>query len=173
MRPPWVAPLPGLIDVVIDPGMAFGTGQHGTTRACLELLLDVPPGSLLDAGCGSGVLAIASRKLGHDPVSAVDTDPLAVEAARRNARDNAVTVDIALGDGGSPPPAVDTIVANIACRQVAALGARLGAPPRHAILSGLRPGEAREATAPWRRIGLTDVRTIESDGWTTVAMTRG
>src|SRR5581483_8593025 len=73
--PPWEAAPAGALPVVIDPGRAFGTGAHPTTRLCLELLLEQPPGALVDVGCGSGVLAIAAAKLGHGPVVALDVDP--------------------------------------------------------------------------------------------------
>ena len=84
--PPWERPAAGLEPVVIDPGRAFGTGAHPTTRLCVELLLELDRGSVLDIGCGSGVLAIAACKLGFGPVAAVDSDQAAVEAATRNAR---------------------------------------------------------------------------------------
>ena len=83
--PPWVTPPAGLPAVVIDPGQAFGTGSHATTLLCLELLLEQPPGPMLDLGCGSGVLAIAAARLGHAPVLACDDDPIAVEVAAENA----------------------------------------------------------------------------------------
>ncbi len=97
VRPPWEPPRAGLLDVEIDPGMAFGTAQHGTTRACLELLagLPGPRAGLLDAGCGSGVLSIAARRLGFDPVWSVDFDPLAVDATIANARRNGVGLRVA------------------------------------------------------------------------------
>ena len=94
VRPPWTEPRDGLVDIVIDPGMAFGTGQHPTTRGCLALLLDSRRGSVLDVGCGSGILAIAARKLGHEPVWAIDNDPLAVEATIRNAHVNGVDLRV-------------------------------------------------------------------------------
>ncbi|MGH2921381.1 MAG: 50S ribosomal protein L11 methyltransferase, partial [Gaiellaceae bacterium] len=81
--PPWQAPPPGLTAVVIDPGRAFGTGAHETTRLCVEFLLGLEGGSFLDVGCGSGVLAIAAAKLGFGPLIAVDVDEAAVDAARR------------------------------------------------------------------------------------------
>src|SRR5919204_4224312 len=93
VRPPWepAAVRPGVIEVVIDPGRAFGTGGHPTTRLSLELMLEIEQtGSFADLGCGSGVLSIAAAKLGFEPVVALDSDRLAVEATLLNARDNGV-----------------------------------------------------------------------------------
>jgi ribosomal protein L11 methyltransferase len=94
VRPPWEPPQATALDVVIDPGRAFGTGAHATTRLCLELLLDLPvpaeaPGAV-DLGCGSGVLAIAAAKLGWGKVLALDYDPVAVEVTLENAEINGV-----------------------------------------------------------------------------------
>jgi ribosomal protein L11 methyltransferase len=93
--PPWEEPPPGALAVVIDPGRAFGTGSHATTRLCLELLQDVEPTSLLDVGCGSGVLSVAAAKLGFVPITAVDIDEVALEVTRSNATANGVVVDVA------------------------------------------------------------------------------
>jgi ribosomal protein L11 methyltransferase len=93
--PPWEQPDAGALAVVIDPGRAFGTGAHPTTRLCLELLQEVEPTSLLDVGCGSGVLAIAAAKLGFAPVSAVDLDETALEVTAANAAANGVVVEVA------------------------------------------------------------------------------
>lgn len=93
--PPWESPPAELVPVVIDPGRAFGTGAHPTTRLCLELLQEIEPTSLLDVGCGSGVLSIAAAKLGFAPVRAVDLDEVALETTRVNAAANGVVVDVA------------------------------------------------------------------------------
>jgi ribosomal protein L11 methyltransferase len=90
--PPWEEPDPDALAVVIDPGRAFGTGAHATTRLCLELLLEVAPSSFVDVGCGSGVLAVAAAKLGFEPTYALDVEQAAVSAARQNAAANGVVV---------------------------------------------------------------------------------
>jgi len=127
--PPWEPPPVGSIPVVIDPGRAFGTGAHPTTRLCLELLLECPLSSLVDIGCGSGVLAIAAAKLGFGPVTALDVDPVAVEVTIENAAVNGEEIDArALDATAGPLPAADLAVANIALAAVEALGPQLGAP---------------------------------------------
>jgi ribosomal protein L11 methyltransferase len=91
--PPWEEPPADAVAVIIDPGRAFGTGAHATTRLCLELLQYVEPTSLLDVGCGSGVLSVAAATLGFAPVTAVDIDEVALETTRANAAANGVTVE--------------------------------------------------------------------------------
>jgi ribosomal protein L11 methyltransferase len=119
--PPWEQPPADAIAVVIDPGRAFGTGAHATTRLCLDLLTELPRGSLLDVGSGSGVLAIAAAKLGFDPVTALDRDPVAVDAAERNAVANGVRVVTRLGDAlRDPLPVAQIALANL---ELAAFGA--------------------------------------------------
>jgi ribosomal protein L11 methyltransferase len=127
--PPWETPPADARSVVIDPGRAFGTGAHPTTRLCLELLLDLPRTSLLDVGCGSGVLSIAAARLGFGPIVAVDLEEPAVEAARANAAANGVAVDVRVLDAlAEPLPAAELAAANIALAAVAALGVRLASP---------------------------------------------
>ena len=112
--PPWEEPTPGLVPVVIDPGLAFGTGAHPTTQLCLELIQPLERSSLLDIGSGSGVLAIAACKLGYAPVVAIDVDEAAVAVTRHNAEANGVPIEAALLDaaGGALPDA-QIAVANI------------------------------------------------------------
>jgi ribosomal protein L11 methyltransferase len=113
--PSWEEPDATAIAVVVDPGRAFGTGAHATTRLCLELLLDLPTTGIVDVGCGSGVLAVAAARLGFEPVVALDSDGAAVEAARANAAANDVVVDVRLADALTDPlPTVEVAVANIA-----------------------------------------------------------
>jgi ribosomal protein L11 methyltransferase len=112
--PPWETPPAELEAIVIDPGRAFGTGGHATTRLCLLLLSKVDRGSLLDVGCGSGVLAIAAARLGFQPIVALDHDPSAVEATRRNAAANGLALECRLADAlAGPLPSADVTVANI------------------------------------------------------------
>ena len=153
--PPWEQPDTDAIVVVIDPGRAFGTGAHATTRLCLELLLDVPRGSLLDVGCGSGVLSIAAAKLGFEPVHAVDVDPQAIEATTRNAAANAVVVDAGVADAADSalPETVNAVVnialdvdgriaTRLACERVITSGYLAAESPE---LPGYRREERREA----------------------------
>jgi ribosomal protein L11 methyltransferase len=124
--PPWEEPPAGAVAVKIDPGRAFGTGAHPTTRLCLELLVDLPRASLLDVGCGSGVLAIAAAKLGFSSVIAVDRDEAAVEAAARNTALNGVDADIRRLDAlADPLPSARIAVANISEQVVEAVAERL------------------------------------------------
>ncbi len=99
--PPWSPP--EQIAVVIDPGRAFGTGAHGSTRAALELLQQLEPGPALDIGCGSGVLSIAALRLGFGPLHAVDIDPLAVQATHDNAVRNGVKLTVLRADAHPDP----------------------------------------------------------------------
>jgi ribosomal protein L11 methyltransferase len=127
--PPWEMPPAGALPVAIEPGRAFGTGSHPTTRLCVELLADLPRGELLDVGCGSGVIAIAAVRLGFAPVVAVDAAVEAVEATRANAAANGVRVQSRQLDALTGElPSADVVVANIAVDVVEALAPRVDAP---------------------------------------------
>ena len=156
--PPWEQPQPGEPAVVVDPGRAFGTGAHATTRACIELLARAERGSVLDAGCGSGVLAVAAARLGFGPVYAVDHDPLAVEAAERTARENGVRMSVGAADVlVDALPRVDLVVANVELRAVEALLVRRLAAM--VITSGYFAAE-RPTAAGWKH-----VERLEIEGW--------
>ena len=157
--PPWEQAPRGAIPVVVDPGQAFGTGAHPTTRLCLELLVEQPASAVLDLGCGSGVLAIAAAKLGMGPVVAVDHDAAAVEAARANARRNRVELDVRQADVRSEElPGADLGLANLELSSIPFVAARFRG--RRLIASGYLVGEA--AVAP----GWTRMLAREREGWT-------
>jgi ribosomal protein L11 methyltransferase len=157
--PPWEAASAALPAVVVDPGRAFGTGAHPTTRACIELLArGERRGRVLDAGCGSGVVAVAAARLGYGPVSAVDLDQVAVAVARETCRANGVAVDVRRADVlADDLPDADLLVANIELRVVEELLARTRSP--RAITSGYLRADA---LAP---PGFTRVDRVELDGW--------
>jgi ribosomal protein L11 methyltransferase len=151
--PPWEDPPPDALAVVVDPGRAFGTGAHPTTRLTLELLLELERGSFLDVGCGSGLLAIAAAKIGFGPVYAVDVDPVAVAATEANAARNGVAVDAGVADARRDRlPATDVAVANIALEVVEEAVPQLAAAAviTSGYLDDQRPAPARFAHATRR-----------------------
>jgi ribosomal protein L11 methyltransferase len=174
VRPPWHPAVGDAIDVVIDPAMAFGTGQHDTTRGCLELLVGLAPGRLIDIGCGSGVLAIAAAKLGHRPVWAWDLDPLAVAATVANASHNGVALTVACRNVlEAPLPDADVVLANLTANLLGPLAAHVAAhPPQAAILSGLRPFEIDSVCAQWAATGLRRIDARIGAEWGSVLLAR-
>jgi ribosomal protein L11 methyltransferase len=180
VRPPWEAPAQrgGVEEVVIDPGGAFGTGTHPTTRMCLELVLEAgrPRGrSFADLGCGSGVLAIAAAKLGFDPVLGVDADRAAIEESRRNARANYVELELRHADLRSEPvPVADVVVANLTAPLLGAVAgdwARRGERPGTLIASGLLREQADGVAGVLAAAGLTVSRRLVSGDWAALVST--
>jgi ribosomal protein L11 methyltransferase len=156
--PPWLVVPAGARAVVVDPGRAFGTGAHATTRACIELISRLDRGSLLDAGCGSGVVGVAAAQLGFDPVHAVDSDDVAVGVALRTARTNGVDVRCVRADVlVDELPRVDVVVANIELAVVERL--LLRRPAAVAVTSGYLASETP------RSDGWKVVERLELDGW--------
>jgi ribosomal protein L11 methyltransferase len=183
LRPPWERPAErgGVVEVVIDPGRAFGTGTHATTGMCLELLLDAGGGrlarlgrrwsrrSLCDLGCGSGVLAIAAAKLGFAPVLGIDSESAAIEETDRNARLNYVEVHLRQLDMRvDPAPMADVVTANLTAgllTQVAEAWAARGELPHELIASGFLVTEADAVRDALGRAGLRARRELRSGEW--------
>jgi len=175
VRPPWEPPGHEPVEVEIDPGRAFGTGSHATTRLCLELLLGLPArGSLLDAGCGSGVLAIAAARLGFAPVLAVDNDPAAIEATGSNAASNGIALGVRRLDlRREELPEARTVVANLLAPLLLECADRLARAPRVLIVSGLLSEEADAVAGAFSSRGLTERGRRSRDAWTALLLARG
>ena len=162
VRPSWEAGPAGesLVDIVVDPGQAFGTGAHATTRMCLELLLELAyaggaHGTLADWGTGSGVLAIAAAKLGFAPVSGCDSEPAALDAAAHNAASNGVDIELLrLNLREQEPPPAPVLVANLTAPLLTGIASRLPVPPRRMVCSGLLSSEVGAVRAALRAGGL-------------------
>jgi ribosomal protein L11 methyltransferase len=181
VRPPWEPPggHEQTVEVVVDPGQAFGTGGHATTRLCVELLLGLAAaeqsrGPLLDVGTGSGVLAITAAKLGYTPVVGFDHDRESVRAAALNASVNGVDIDIRRLDlRVSPIPTPDddltlptVLVANLLRPLLLELASAISAPPAHMLAGGLLKGEVDEIARVYaERLGMHERERRESDDW--------
>jgi ribosomal protein L11 methyltransferase len=198
VRPPWEPAGTTPIDVIIDPGQAFGTGAHASTRLCLELMLDLAggraaggrdaggraaggrdagghaAGALLDLGCGSGVLGIVAARLGWSPVLAVDYDAASVDAARANARANAVALDVRRLDLRTDQlPEVPTVVANLLSPLLIAGASRIAAGPvRVVIASGILVPEADEVARAFAAHGFTVADRRARGEWAALVLAR-
>ncbi len=200
LRPSWEPPREDAVDVVVDPGRAFGTGAHPTTRLCLELMLELvaageASGPLVDLGTGSGVLAIAAAKLGWEPVRAYDHEAAAVEAASANAIANDVDVRFNRMDlRRNLPPLAPTTVANMTAPVLLAVAAQLtsddgdrgrgpgslpavapGDPspiPTTLACSGLLPTELDEVAAAFAPAGLTESDRRYDGDWSALLLRR-
>lgn len=201
LRPSWEEPREGAIDVVVDPGRAFGTGAHPTTRLCLELLLELAEageatGPLTDLGTGSGVLAIAAAKLGWGPVSGYDHERASIEAATDNAAVNRVEISFELLNLREQLPQLSpTVVANLTAPVLKHVAAQLrtvrgdrgrvsrslpavapGDPPpipHTLVCSGLLPGELDEVAAGFAAIGLKEAERRRDGDWAALLLRRG
>jgi ribosomal protein L11 methyltransferase len=173
VRPSWErAAKPAEVEIVVDPGQAFGTGAHPTTMMCLELLLELADsgatdGPLADLGTGSGVLAVAAAKLGWSPVIAVDHERAALEAAAANAAANGVPLDLRrVNLRLEAPPAATTIVANLTAPLLRELATRFAANPRSLICSGLLAAEVEGVVTVFETVGLQASERRENGDWT-------
>jgi ribosomal protein L11 methyltransferase len=197
LRPSWEPPREGAVDVVVDPGQAFGTGAHPTTRLCLQYLCELDgageaDGELVDLGTGSGVLAIAAAKLGWTPIRAYDHEPAAIEAARANAAAN--NVDLFLERANlreQLPELAPTVVANMTAPILLAVaelvrdggGTRRSLPksategspsiPQTFVCSGLLPHELDEVSAAYAGVGLTETNRRQDSDWAALLLRRG
>lgn len=181
----WVTPAekrgeiadPDALVMVLDPGLAFGTGTHPTTALCLEWLESVPlkGATVLDYGCGSGILAIAACLYGAARVIAVDIDPQALQATRQNAETNGVAERIETWLPAEAPEAtVDVVLANILAGPLVQLAPRLLAalrPGGRLVLAGLLERQADEVRAAYAE-GLAFEPALARDGWTRLSGTR-
>jgi ribosomal protein L11 methyltransferase len=178
LRPSWEAAREGAVDVVVDPGQAFGTGAHPTTRLCLELLLEAERaggagGPLSDLGTGSGVLAIAAAKLGWGPVSGFDHERAALEAARRNGEANGVELELrAIDLRQELPPLAPTVVANLTAPLLRAVARRIAErePPARLICSGLLRSEADDVSSAFAAAGLALGKSRSDGDWAAISL---
>ena len=188
VRPPWIqaATPSGLVELIVEPGMAFGTGQHATTRLCLELLGEVETTmkrnsqensadfQILDVGTGTGILAIAAKKLGYEHVAGTDIEDDAILAARENARLNHVTLDLSLGtfptesrDGRHYDLLLANILAVVLIRLMPDLH-DITCPGGHLILSGILAEEVEEVQERAKACGLLPNKVALRDGWSAI-----
>jgi len=173
--PSWLTPPePDAANIILDPGMAFGTGTHATTAMCLEWLAAHPPRNLdvIDYGCGSGILAIAALKLGAAHALGTDTDPQALAVSHENAERNQVTERLALclPDAVPAEASADVVLANILAGPLVQLAPRLTAlvrPGGRLILSGLLANQADEVEAAYAAHFVIERRV--HDGWVMLA----
>ena len=163
VRPSWIqaCPPPGTVEVVLDPGMAFGTGTHPTTRLCLEalgeLLGEAPGSDVLDVGTGSGLLAIAAKKLGARRVAGTEEDVVALRVAEENADRNGVVLELHLAPPDAVPGRFAVVVANILANTLVALAPAISSrvsPGGALLLAGILGGQEDEVRAAYERAGL-------------------
>jgi ribosomal protein L11 methyltransferase len=181
VRPSWWDPKDGLIDVVVDPGRAFGTGGHPTTRLCLALLIELEEGGeasgpIADWGTGSGVLAIAAAKLGWSPVTGCDREEASLETAAANARANGVELALERVDvRETAPPIAPTVVANLTGNLLRDCAGSLdGGPelPGTLVCSGMLETEIDEVAGAFAPHGLGEARRLTEHEWGALLLRR-
>lgn len=176
ITPTWhECPDPAAVNIQLDPGLAFGTGSHPTTRLCLQWLdraLHVGE-SVMDYGCGSGILAIAAKKLGAGDTQGVDIDPQAMIASRQNAEQNEVSIDFFLPDQ-EPAREYDVVIANILTNPLKALAPLLSGKVRtggRIALSGILEEQADEVMAIYGQ-WFDFVPPVAAEGWVCLSGTK-
>jgi ribosomal protein L11 methyltransferase len=182
LRPSWEPARDGAIDLIVDPGQAFGTGAHPTTRLCLEYLLELAEageneGPLVDLGTGSGVLAIAAAKLGWSPVTGYDHEPAAIDASAANASVNDVELQLhRMNLRESLPELSPTAVANMTSPILKAIATHMREPapelPRKMILSGILPNELDEVAAAFVPSGYSEHDRGQLGDWAALLLRR-
>jgi ribosomal protein L11 methyltransferase len=181
LRPSWEPPREGAIDLVVDPGQAFGTGAHPTTRLCLEYLLELADAGeaddpLVDLGTGSGVLAIAAAKLGWTPVTGHDHEPAAIDASAANASINGVALSLHRTNlRESLPELAPTVTANMTSPILKAIASHLSSAsevPRTLILSGILPNELTEISESFTPSGFEEHDRRQSGDWAALLLRR-
>jgi ribosomal protein L11 methyltransferase len=175
VRPPWEPAQRTELEIVIDPGQAFGTGAHATTRLCLELMLELsaPKTSFVDLGAGSGVLAIAAAKLGWAPVTALDNDPASVDAARANARANGVTLAVERLDLRTDAvPAAATVAANLLAPLLLAWTPRIPPDTATVVAGGILVAETDTVAQAFAARGLHESARRQRGDWSALLLER-
>jgi ribosomal protein L11 methyltransferase len=163
----------GRVVIEIDPGMAFGTGTHPSTKLCLKAMANVlgrkaTACTVLDVGTGTGILAIAAKKLGVKRALGVDTDPVALKVARKNARLNDVKVELTRKPVGELKGSFNLIVSNIVSGELVKLASLLAKRVREGgfiIFSGILKEELRDVVSAYMRLGLRHFKTYTEGGW--------
>jgi ribosomal protein L11 methyltransferase len=178
--PPWERPTTGRIPLIIDPGMAFGTGHHETTRSCIVLMERYAPTvkreCFLDLGTGTGLLAIAAHKLGFISVIGIDNDPLAIDASKKNLTLNgAGSIAFLEGDITAALGTYDMIAANLISGTLVNLAGEIASrlrTPGIAILSGILAGQDDEVAAAMEKAGLVCCERLRDGKWVSLACRR-
>ncbi len=182
LRPSWVeaAAPPGAVEIVLDPGMAFGTGTHATTALCLAAIDDFlarrPGASVLDVGTGSGRLAIAARRLGAGRVAANDNDPVAVAVAAENAERNGVRLELTGDPPAAIPGAFDLVVANILANVLVELAPDLASRATaggEVVLAGVLVPQEEAVAAAFVARGLERLPGERRGEWSLLRFRRG